>query len=48
MTDTIAAGPGGAGNNPGIAALSRLTDRLAAVTPPPAAAALAAPMQPRF
>jgi putative oxidoreductase len=46
MTDTIATAPGAAGNGGGIAALSRLTDRLAAVTPPPAAAALATP--PRF
>lgn len=45
MTDTIAAS-----HNDGVAALSRLTDRLAAVTPPPAAAGLAAPapFTPRF
>jgi len=40
MTDTIAAGTRPANNNDGLAAISRLTDRLAAVAPPPAAAAI--------
>jgi putative oxidoreductase len=50
MTDTTATAPGAGGNNAGIAALSRLTERLAAVTPPAAAASLAAPIPaaPRF
>ena len=48
MTDTMATALGAAGNSTGVAALSRLTDRLAAVTPPPAAAALATPMPQRF
>jgi putative oxidoreductase len=43
MTKSIAAAPGAANRNDGLAAVSRLTDRLAAVTPPPAAAVLSAP-----
>ncbi len=43
MTDQIAAAAGAASMNEATAALSRLTDRLAAVIPPPAAAGLAAP-----
>jgi len=43
MTDTTATAHGAGGGNAGVAALSRLTDRLAAVTPPPAAAAFATP-----
>lgn len=50
MTDTMAAAQAPANSNEGVAALSRLTDRLAAVTPPPTAAALASPpaYPPRF
>jgi putative oxidoreductase len=49
MTDSFAAAPRAANSNDGVAALSRLTDRLAAVTPPPTASALSAPaLSPRF
>jgi len=50
MTEQYAAAPGAASSNAGTAALSRLTDRLAAVNPPAAAGTLAAPrpLTPRF
>lgn len=50
MTDTFAAARGAAHGNDGVGAISRLSERLAAVTPPAAAASLAAPMPaaPRF
>jgi putative oxidoreductase len=43
MTDTIAADPRPANGSAGAAAMARLADRLAAVTPPPVAAELARP-----
>ena len=42
MSD-LAAVPGSADENPGVAALARLTDRIATLVPPPAAANLARP-----
>jgi putative oxidoreductase len=50
MTDAIAAASRAASNNDGVAAISRLADRLAAVAPPAAAANLTAPapFAPRF
>jgi putative oxidoreductase len=46
MTDTFAAAPGAADPASGVARMSRLADRLAAVTPPAQAASLAAPREP--
>ncbi len=49
MTETFAAAPRAAGSsNEGVAALSRLTERLNSVAPPPAATPLAAPINHRF
>jgi hypothetical protein len=49
MTETFAAAPGAAGNsNEGIAALSRLTERLNAVTPAASPLAAPAPLNARF
>jgi len=48
MTDTFASASAPVDNRAGVAAMSRLADRLVAVTPPPAAASLASPSVPRF
>ncbi len=43
MSDLAVAPPRPAENNPGVAALTRLTDRIATLVPPPAAAELTPP-----